>query len=133
MQILGEEARARVPADFIVQSPDVANPPTLFLALADMAQAVANASTGRGKDKIGGRKEDLEFLQAGACRPSGSQPAFRCLTPDALPLTTMHPRRLQRTHACKPGVAGSCALSRASSQAASDGVAVSLLRNLTLS
>ena len=27
-----------MPADFVVQSPDVANPPTLFLPLADMAQ-----------------------------------------------------------------------------------------------
>ena len=73
MQILGGEARARVPANFIVQSPDVANPPTLFLALADMAQAVANASTGRSKDQSGSRKEDLDFLRAGAsagCLPA---------------------------------------------------------------
>ena len=41
MQILGEEARSRVPAGFLVQNPDVANPPTLFLPLADMAQHVA--------------------------------------------------------------------------------------------
>lgn len=34
-QILGQEARARVPIDFIPQSPDAANPPTLFLTLAN--------------------------------------------------------------------------------------------------
>ena len=62
-QILGEEARARVPADFIVQSPDVANPPTLFLPLADMAQRVARSGGSRMED---GGREDLEFLTAGA-------------------------------------------------------------------
>jgi mannosyl-oligosaccharide glucosidase len=62
-QILGEEARARVPADFIVQSPDVANPPTLFLPLADMARRVA--CSGGSEMKNAGR-EDLEFLTAGA-------------------------------------------------------------------
>ena len=62
MQILGEEARARVPADFLVQSPDVANPPTLFLSLADMAQRVASTSTQRESE----RQEELAFLKAGA-------------------------------------------------------------------
>ena len=32
-QILGEEARAQVPAEFIPQNPNIANPPTLFLAV----------------------------------------------------------------------------------------------------
>ncbi|XP_048797679.1 mannosyl-oligosaccharide glucosidase isoform X2 [Lagopus muta] len=32
-QILGDEARAKVPPEFVVQHSDVANPPTLFLAL----------------------------------------------------------------------------------------------------
>ncbi len=36
-QILGEEARARVPGEFLAQSPDVANPPTLLLVLEQMA------------------------------------------------------------------------------------------------
>ncbi|KAK9823782.1 hypothetical protein WJX72_005454 [[Myrmecia] bisecta] len=40
-QILGAEARSRVPADFVVQRPDSANPPTLFLPLSDMASEVA--------------------------------------------------------------------------------------------
>ena len=70
MQILGEEARARVPADFIVQSPDVANPPTLFLPLADMARRVARSGASRVND---GGREDLEFLTAGACSiPQGA-------------------------------------------------------------
>lgn len=36
-QILGEEARSRVPAEFIPQSPQAANPPTLFLPLLQAA------------------------------------------------------------------------------------------------
>ena len=62
MQILGEEARARVPADFLVQSPDVANPPTLFLSLADMAQRVASTSSQHESNT----QEELAFLKAGA-------------------------------------------------------------------
>lgn len=37
-QILGDEARARVPPEFQVQDPDVANPPTLVMALAHLGQ-----------------------------------------------------------------------------------------------
>ena len=67
IQILGEEARARVPSDFLVQSPDVANPPTLFLPLADMAQRVARAGSQHDEDG----REELAFLKAGAvhCPP----------------------------------------------------------------
>ncbi|EFJ50126.1 hypothetical protein VOLCADRAFT_58521, partial [Volvox carteri f. nagariensis] len=36
-QILGEEARTRVPAEFVVQNPNHANPPSLFLPIAKMA------------------------------------------------------------------------------------------------
>ena len=42
-QILGEEAEARVPPEFVPQSPDGANPPTLLLPLADMARRCAAA------------------------------------------------------------------------------------------
>ncbi len=35
-QILGDEARAKVPAEFVVQRDSNANPPTLLLALANM-------------------------------------------------------------------------------------------------
>ena len=129
-QILGAEARARVPADFIVQNPDVANPPTLFLALADMAQAVATASVGRSSESTSSRTEDLNFLQAGACISTRCLPTFGCLHALALML---HPCWWQPSHACRPGLAGSCAPSRASSRAASVGVAVSMLRNLTQS
>ena len=49
-QILGEEARSRVPEEFIAQYPNAANPPTLFLVLSDMVED--------------GSKEDIEFLKA---------------------------------------------------------------------
>ncbi len=72
MQILGEEARSRVPADFLVQSPDVANPPTLFLPLADMAQRVAKSS-GKPDEDI---EEELAFLKAGIGSPASDEPAY---------------------------------------------------------
>jgi mannosyl-oligosaccharide glucosidase len=40
-QILGDEARSRVPAEFLAQDPDAANPPTLLLPLAAIARRVA--------------------------------------------------------------------------------------------
>lgn len=69
MQILGEEARSRVPADFLVQSPDVANPPTLFLPLADMAQRVARSSSKPDQDV----EEELAFLKAGIGSPTSDK------------------------------------------------------------
>jgi hypothetical protein len=36
-QILGEEARQRVPPEFVVQDPAHANPPSLFLPIAELA------------------------------------------------------------------------------------------------
>lgn len=45
-QILGAEARSRVPDEFIAQLPDVANPPTLFMPLMALAQAVHAAQQG---------------------------------------------------------------------------------------
>ena len=74
MQILGEEARSRVPADFLVQSPDVANPPTLFLPLADMAQRVAKSSSKPDQDV----QEELAFLKAGIGFPTSDDSA-NCL------------------------------------------------------
>ena len=58
MQVLGERARARVPAAFLTQSLDAANPPTLFLVLADMARALPGADKPTAE-------ADLQFLQAG--------------------------------------------------------------------
>lgn len=70
--ILGEEAKSRVPSEFIVQSPDAANPPTLFLVLSEMAQNALqfdhhddgnNSSDEEAKAKEEGRN-DREFLVA---------------------------------------------------------------------
>lgn len=52
-QILGEEARSRVPAEFIPQSPQAANPPTLFLPLLHAATSAASNDS-----------QDYEFLRA---------------------------------------------------------------------
>ena len=49
-QILGQEARSRVPEEFIAQYTSAANPPTLFLVLSDMA--------------VDGSEEDIEFLKS---------------------------------------------------------------------
>lgn len=47
-QILGKEARARVPAEFLVQHPSHANPPSLYLPLLAHA-SVAAAAVGSGE------------------------------------------------------------------------------------
>jgi mannosyl-oligosaccharide glucosidase len=43
-QILGKEARARVPAEFMVQHPSHANPPSLYLSLLAHALSTAGAA-----------------------------------------------------------------------------------------
>ena len=42
-QILGEEARAKVPAEFVVQNNHNANPPTLFLPLQLIVKQLINS------------------------------------------------------------------------------------------
>ncbi len=42
-QILGAEAEQRVPAEFVVQNPSHANPPSLFLPIANLAQQLVSA------------------------------------------------------------------------------------------
>lgn len=44
-QILGKEARARVPAEFLVQHPSHANPPSLYLPLLAHAAATTGSAT----------------------------------------------------------------------------------------
>ena len=39
-QILGDEARSRVPAEFVVQNPLHANPPTLLLAIGNLLRTL---------------------------------------------------------------------------------------------
>ena len=60
-----------MPAEFIMQHPDVANPPTLFLPLAAAAARLRSpASTALGDEaaraEARDRAEDLAFLRAGA-------------------------------------------------------------------
>ncbi len=63
LQILGSEARSRVPAEYITQHPTSANPPTLFLVLSQMANQIAAASTAASSS---GQLQDQEqFLKAG--------------------------------------------------------------------
>ena len=57
-QILGMESRVRVPDEFIPQSPDAANPPTLFLVLSEMAGMVSSG------EEYPERDNDVEFLKA---------------------------------------------------------------------
>jgi Glycosyl hydrolase family 63 C-terminal domain len=47
-QILGAEARSRVPEEYLAQLPEAANPPTLFLPLMAIAQALAAPAGGNG-------------------------------------------------------------------------------------
>ncbi|KAF9566233.1 glycoside hydrolase [Agrocybe pediades] len=47
-QILGEEARSKVPAEFQTQVPNYANPPTLTMAVTAFIQRVKAASANRG-------------------------------------------------------------------------------------
>lgn len=73
-QILGQEARARVPEAFVVQYPEAANPPTLFLPLASMAQQVAAAQASKGT-LTSELQEQRDFLIAG----EHARPAFNGL------------------------------------------------------
>lgn len=52
-QILGDEARSRVPDQFVVQNPNIANPPTMmmiFSQLLDLANAELKGSVNGGSD-----------------------------------------------------------------------------------
>ena len=63
MQILGAEARSRVPEEYIVQQPTSANPPTLFLVLAQMADQIAAAASDASPSKA--LQDQEQFLKAG--------------------------------------------------------------------
>eukprot|EP00850_Spirogloea_muscicola_P002227 SM000008S22316 [mRNA] locus=s8:1007219:1015250:+ [translate_table: standard] len=54
-QILGQEARSKVPSEFVVQRTSNANPPTLFLSFQELAMEVE-----RGE----GTADDVEFLRS---------------------------------------------------------------------
>ncbi|KAG8755563.1 Processing alpha glucosidase I [Ceratobasidium sp. 428] len=52
-QILGEEARSKVPAEFQTQYPNYANPPTLTMALTAFVSRLEAAATGPSMDELG--------------------------------------------------------------------------------
>ncbi|GMH36420.1 hypothetical protein BSKO_04288 [Bryopsis sp. KO-2023] len=56
-QILGEEAEARVPGEFVVQRPSIANPPTLFMPLLTMAKDLSSGKLGNEETSL-----TFEFL-----------------------------------------------------------------------
>jgi hypothetical protein len=69
-QILGEEARSRVPDEYVSQLPDVANPPTLFLPIMKVAQSLAKNSSAQADALLSGmhaskipRERWIDFLQ----------------------------------------------------------------------
>ncbi|KAG6035836.1 hypothetical protein E4U41_005900 [Claviceps citrina] len=53
-QILGPEARSKVPEEFQVQYPHYANPPTLFLVLEDFTERLRRSN---GSQPVGGRQD----------------------------------------------------------------------------
>lgn len=59
-QIVGLEARSRVPDQFVVQTPEVFNPPTFFLVFESLIERHGNA-TNTGEDDLTAR-ELFEFL-----------------------------------------------------------------------
>ncbi|GEQ68174.1 hypothetical protein JCM33374_g1841 [Metschnikowia sp. JCM 33374] len=62
-QILGDEARSRVPADFVVQSSAVVNPPTLMLAFTQLLEKAQKPGIQQNVDEIEG---DLTKDQLGS-------------------------------------------------------------------
>lgn len=67
-QILGWEARQRVPQEFVVQHPTHANPPSLFFPLMFLAQQLKDTSSGEcpstSEQEGDEGPETLQFLQA---------------------------------------------------------------------
>lgn len=65
-QILGPEARSKVPAEFQVQSPKIANPPTLMLVFVDLLNKAKQANQANEKAGFGtGLEEPEQVLNYG--------------------------------------------------------------------
>lgn len=69
-QILGDEARSRVPDEYVAQLPHAANPPTLFLPIMKLAQSLAQNASAQDQALLKGlhassisRERWLDFLQ----------------------------------------------------------------------
>ncbi|EPY52170.1 glucosidase I Gls1 [Schizosaccharomyces cryophilus OY26] len=65
-QILGSEARSKVPDEFQTQYPDIANPPTLILALKAYIERLKEQDYKKSFDDVGSdySLEDLEYLRS---------------------------------------------------------------------
>ncbi|KAH7591808.1 Glycosyl hydrolase family 63 C-terminal domain [Nakaseomyces glabratus] len=61
--ILGEEARTRVPDEFITQNPNIANPPTILLAFSEMLQRASNSYKLVGELGDSGADKDSDTLE----------------------------------------------------------------------
>ncbi|ORY71558.1 glycoside hydrolase [Pseudomassariella vexata] len=80
-QILGPEARSKVPSEFQVQYPHYANPPTLFLIVDDFLQKLqkTNGSQAAGKETL--TQQDMMLGSAVLTNPSIGQDYLRNLYP----------------------------------------------------
>ena len=68
-QILGDEARSRVPGEYVEQLPHAANPPTLFLPIMKLAQSLASNASAQDAALLSGphastiaRERWMDFL-----------------------------------------------------------------------
>ena len=64
--ILGDEARSKVPEEFQVQSPQVANPPTLLLVFSKILKQAVDAASKRGNSTSAETNFDTEHLKKDA-------------------------------------------------------------------
>ncbi|KIK63875.1 glycoside hydrolase family 63 protein [Collybiopsis luxurians FD-317 M1] len=70
-QILGEEARSKVPAEFLTQVPNYANPPTLTVAVTAFIRRVKASSSGPSDADLG-----MDFGMAGSQTPLAEREAL---------------------------------------------------------
>ncbi|CAG8386505.1 unnamed protein product [Penicillium salamii] len=81
-QILGHEARSKVPAEFTIQYPHYANPPTLFMALeAFMDKVNSNVNKSTESEKLDQQDATASLRSATVRHPELSQAYLRSFYP----------------------------------------------------